>query len=279
MDKKTCPEPFVWICRACGHSFHAEEWTTAGKKCPACEAREGQWRCSLCQELSSQPVIGSTHPCLKKVNPPSPTFGASARFSPSRLWLGLTLVVAFLSIVVATVLWLSGPRSPSLQQAQDVAGQVAMPQPESTPATEEHVCSEGLVRGIVYDPDGPIKLREEPRADAKILKQIPSGSAVVFRDVIGEWKETFVDDSETTFYVHENRLLAEAKNIDPEPPTKIRGGQGFDTAVVGEVGIEVPIFAQFDDKPWLFVVVGSSEMGFVHGYVWHELLQDPRLSR
>lgn len=154
-----------------------------------------------------------------------------------------------------------------------------MPQPESAPATEEHVCSEGLVRGIVYDPDGPIKLREEPRADAKILKQIPSGSAVVFRDVAGEWKETFLDDSEATYYVHENRLLAEAKNIDPEPPTKIRGGPGFDTAVVGEVGIEVPIFAQFDEKPWLFVVAGSPEKGFVHGYVWHELIQDPRLSR
>jgi hypothetical protein len=278
--KSFCSEPLVWICRSCDHSFHAEEWTTAGKKCPACETREGQWRCSLCQEFFYQPVIGATHPCLKKVSHISPLFFDSENKTKARLWYGTSILVALIIVYAIILVFAPSEPSPALpKETRTTNSRGATSQTESAAATEEQVCSEGLVRGIVYDPDGPIKLREEPRADAKILKQIPSGSAVVFRDGIGEWKETFVDDSETTFYVHENRLLAEARNIDTETPTKIRGGQGFDTAVVGEVGIEVPFFAQFDDKQWLFVVVGSSEMGFVHGYVWHELIQDPRLSR
>jgi len=60
---KTCSEPLVWTCHACGHSFHEAEWESSDRKCPACEKLKGRWKCSLCQESFAQPALGRAHPC------------------------------------------------------------------------------------------------------------------------------------------------------------------------------------------------------------------------
>jgi hypothetical protein len=60
----TCSEPLVWTCKACGHSFHTDEWQAHGRQCPACNAHEGSWHCGKCQAGFTQPSLGSEHPCL-----------------------------------------------------------------------------------------------------------------------------------------------------------------------------------------------------------------------
>lgn len=61
----TCTEPLVWTCKACGHSFHAEEWQSHGRQCPACTEKRGEWKCSLCLGSFAQPALGKDHPCKK----------------------------------------------------------------------------------------------------------------------------------------------------------------------------------------------------------------------
>ena len=61
----TCTEPLVWTCKACGHSFHAEEWQSHGRQCPACTEKRGEWKCSLCLGSFTQPALQGPHPCKK----------------------------------------------------------------------------------------------------------------------------------------------------------------------------------------------------------------------
>ena len=61
----TCTEPLVWTCKACGHSFHAEEWQSRGRQCPACTEKRGDWKCSLCLGSFTQPALQGLHPCKK----------------------------------------------------------------------------------------------------------------------------------------------------------------------------------------------------------------------
>jgi hypothetical protein len=59
----TCSEPLVWTCKACGHSFHTDEWQAHGRQCPACSEKGGEWKCSLCMAFFSQPSLNTSHPC------------------------------------------------------------------------------------------------------------------------------------------------------------------------------------------------------------------------
>ena len=65
----SCSEPLVWTCKACGHSFHTDEWQAHGRQCPACTEKRGEWKCSLCLGSFSQPALKAPHPCKKDRKP------------------------------------------------------------------------------------------------------------------------------------------------------------------------------------------------------------------
>jgi len=275
----TYSEVLIWTCRSCGHSFQGKEWDSAGQRCPACEREPGLWKCSLCQQSFSQKAAAESHPCLQGGSSNIFSTANLTRQLPRMACFGVVGLLVFLGILSGIAAYLKKSGKPESPASAIPLVQQDLNTSQSETGHEEVACSEGLVRGIVYDPDGPVKLRKDPRSDAEILRTINSGSEVIFRDIEGEWKETFLDDDEMIYYVHQNRLFARAENIDPDPPTYIRGHPEYGTAVVGEVGKDVPIYAQFNLQPWVFVVAGSRTNGFVHGYVWHQLIQDPRLSR
>ena len=147
---------------------------------------------------------------------------------------------------------------------------------------EEYVCNEGWVEGIVYDTEGSVGIRANPDATSKIIYKVKSGTPTSFRVLENGWGEAVVyekgyedqTDKDDICYIHQTRLFMKAKNTDPTPPTMIRAGQGYDTATVGEVGVDVPVYMQSGEQAdWVAVVAGDINIGFIHGFVRKELLK------
>ena len=95
-NPSSCTELLVWTCKACGHSFHEEEWAKADRKCPACQRDTGNWKCTLCQETFNQPALSAIHPC-RRVSPNAsiPPAPITPGGRGSRLLLCLTSLLAF----------------------------------------------------------------------------------------------------------------------------------------------------------------------------------------
>ena len=279
----TCSEPLVWTCNSCGHSFHEDEWQRFGQACPACEKIQGIWKCSLCQNTLNQPALGRSHACFlegKKVASEETSSSWLAKIRslkyllPAVFVFGLFLFLAFMQIGKRKVIPPSASVTPAVSTSL---------QKEETPLPlQEHVCNEGWRKGIVYDPNGVVNLRNKPDASAEIISKVQSGTPATFQDLDQDWELAVVYemgfedqiDCVDTVYVHKTRLFIEAKNTDPSPPTIIRAGPGYDTAIVGEVGVEVPIYMQSDEQTdWVVVVAGDVNKGFIHGFVRKELLK------
>jgi len=283
VSNQLCPEPLVWTCKICGHSFHEKEWQAASRCCPACNSGSGSWKCTLCNNILAQPALGALHPCLNKASAfknrlPSKNVFQSFKIFP-------VLVLIFISAIAGVVVFLNSKDHflimPTEKGSEAI---ITSDQNKVTPQSEEHACSEGWVAGIVYDSEGgSVNLRAEPGETSKIISKVESGTPAHFQNIEGEWKLAVVfpkgfenqTDHEDTCYVHENRLFMAMQNIDPDPPTWIFAGPAYDTAVIGKVGKDVPIYAQTYQDHWLAVVAGSKETGFVQGFVPQALLKDP----
>lgn len=286
---RTCSEPLVWICHFCGHSFHEKEWDSAGQKCPACDKVAGSWRCSLCQAPLSQPSLGKSHSCHSLGR-----YGLLNDLSLTRWLKGRLTKLAFVVVLIlclgSFLIFLSlrrnnnvetlpagHPHSPLVAVSTNVQN--------DQPTVEEHACNEGFRNGLLYDAEGVVNLRAEPNPNAPITRRVESGTPVTFReyesgDQQSEWKETYLQDSSSDappqpFYVHQTRVFMEACNKDPDPPTNIRAGAGYDFAVIGQIGKEVPVYIQSGDHDeWITVLAGDKKSGFILGFTRRGLVQD-----
>jgi len=278
----TCSEPLVWTCKACGHSFHEKEWVKAGRKCPACERTVGNWKCSQCLHVVGQPSLGSDRFCLRTNARAGHSFFLNKPFTEKVLFGGI-LVFSLATVGVASFWFLN--QRPLSTPAPSAPSSKSLPIKED-PATEEQGCSEGFVAGIVYDADGPVNLREGPSTTARVVRQLESGTKVTFREFESEknehgWKETYPDDlpldrAPDMTFVHETRLFMRVKNVDPDPPTRIWAGPGFDTAVIGTVAKDIPLYVQSGaPDAWVVVVAGDETHGFVQGFLRRDLIRDP----
>lgn len=278
----TCTEPLVWTCKSCGHSFHENEWRKSERTCPACEKSQGVWKCSLCQATLPQPALGNIHPCHS-----GSATSKNTRFTYNSLSSKRTLISGFIAFVFFTALIGSAFLLSKCNKTNSAASSSLPSAPQTTKTEEnkpmeEYVCNEGWVEGIVYDTEGSVGIRANPDATSKIIYKVKSGTPTSFRVLENGWGEAVVyekgyedqTDKDDICYIHQTRLFMKAKNTDPTPPTKIRAGPGYDTAIVGEIGVDVPVYMQSDEQAdWVAVVAGDINIGFIHGFVRKEVLK------
>jgi len=278
----TCSEPLVWICGSCGHSFHEEEWQNSERTCPACEKIRGVWKCSLCQETFPQPALGNIHPCHSISATSKKTISTNNSLPSRRKLISGFIAFAFFTALIGSIFLLFTYKETNPASSSPIPSAPKTTKNEVKVPSEEYVCNEGWVEGIAYDNEGSVGLRAKPDASTKVIHKVKSGTPTFFRVLENGWCEAVVyekgledqTDKDDICYIHETRLFMKAKNTDPTPPTKIRAGPGYNTAIIGEVGLEVPIYMQSDEQTdWVVVVAGDVNTGLIHGFVRKELLK------